>query len=68
MNFYLFFLDGSKELFEPCVTAVKSFLAGEPFKEFENSMYFHRYVMGLHFMNFCSIHSEKNLQFPIMFF
>lgn len=33
---------GSKELFEPCVTAVKSFLAGEPFSEFESSMYFHR--------------------------
>lgn len=32
----------SKELFEPCVTAVKAFLAGEPFREFENSMYFHR--------------------------
>lgn len=34
---------GSKELFEPCVTAVKAFLAGEPFSEFESSMYFHRY-------------------------
>lgn len=33
---------GSKELFEPCVTAVKAFLAGEPFSEFESSMYFHR--------------------------
>ncbi|XP_055314862.1 G protein-coupled receptor kinase 2 isoform X2 [Sitodiplosis mosellana] len=35
---------GSKEVFEPCVTAVKSFLAGEPFSEFESSMYFHRYL------------------------
>ncbi|KAL9900876.1 G protein-coupled receptor kinase 2 isoform 3-T3 [Glossina fuscipes fuscipes] len=35
---------GSKELFEPCVNAVKAFLAGEPFREFENSMYFHRYL------------------------
>ncbi|XP_037946478.1 G protein-coupled receptor kinase 2 [Teleopsis dalmanni] len=35
---------GSKELFEPCVTAVKAFLAGEPFREFETSMYFHRYL------------------------
>ncbi|XP_055848139.1 G protein-coupled receptor kinase 2 isoform X1 [Episyrphus balteatus] len=35
---------GSKELFEPCVNAVKSFLAGEPFREFETSMYFHRYL------------------------
>ncbi|XP_055385062.1 G protein-coupled receptor kinase 2 [Condylostylus longicornis] len=35
---------GSKDLFEPCVTAVKSFLAGEPFREFEESMYFHRYL------------------------
>lgn len=33
---------GSKELFEPCVLAVKSFLAGEPFREFETSMYFYR--------------------------
>lgn len=33
---------GSKELFEPCVKAVKAFLAGEPFREFETSMYFHR--------------------------
>lgn len=33
---------GSKELFEPCVKAVKAFLAGEPFREFEMSMYFHR--------------------------
>ncbi|KAI8117526.1 G protein-coupled receptor kinase 2 [Lucilia cuprina] len=35
---------GSKELFEPCVKAVKAFLAGEPFQEFETSMYFHRYL------------------------
>ncbi|XP_036323633.1 G protein-coupled receptor kinase 2 isoform X2 [Rhagoletis pomonella] len=35
---------GNKELFEPCVTAVKAFLAGEPFREFETSMYFHRYL------------------------
>ncbi|XP_039956769.1 G protein-coupled receptor kinase 2 isoform X1 [Bactrocera neohumeralis] len=35
---------GNKELFEPCVTAVKAFLAGEPFQEFETSMYFHRYL------------------------
>lgn len=34
----------SKEVFEPCITAVKSFLAGEPFSEFESSMYFHRYL------------------------
>ncbi|XP_075148270.1 G protein-coupled receptor kinase 2 isoform X1 [Haematobia irritans] len=35
---------GSKELFEPCVKAVKAFLAGAPFREFETSMYFHRYL------------------------
>lgn len=34
--------NGNKELFEPCVKAVKAFLAGEPFQEFETSMYFHR--------------------------
>lgn len=35
-------LNGSKDLFESAQTAVKSFLAGEPFQEFEHSMYFHR--------------------------
>lgn len=52
LTFSLFFLlenfaptVGSKEVFEPCVTAVKSFLAGEPFCEFESSMYFHRFVI-----------------------
>uniref|UniRef100_A0A1B0BSJ5 G protein-coupled receptor kinase n=1 Tax=Glossina palpalis gambiensis TaxID=67801 RepID=A0A1B0BSJ5_9MUSC len=39
---------GSKELFEPCVNAVKAFLAGEPFREFENSMYFHRHFFSIH--------------------
>lgn len=39
---FYFSTDGSKEVFEPCVTAVKAFLAGEPFSEFESSMYFHR--------------------------
>lgn len=34
----------SKELFEPCFVFVKSYLAGEPFREFEASMYFYRYV------------------------
>lgn len=32
----------NKELFEPCMMAVKTFLIGEPFKEFEQSMYFYR--------------------------
>lgn len=35
-------LSGSKDLFELCETQVKAFLAGEPFQEFEHSMYFHR--------------------------
>ena len=35
-----YYLGGSKDLFEPCVVSVKSFLAGEPFREFEASMYF----------------------------
>ncbi|XP_058116578.1 G protein-coupled receptor kinase 2 [Anopheles ziemanni] len=35
---------GSRELFEPSITAVRAFLAGEPFREFEASMYFHRYL------------------------
>ncbi|CAG9809921.1 unnamed protein product [Chironomus riparius] len=34
----------SKELYELCFTAVKTYLAGEPFREFETSMYFHRYL------------------------
>ncbi|KAL5284778.1 GRK6 family protein [Megaselia abdita] len=36
--------NGSKDLFEQCMQSVKSFLAGEPFREFEMSMYFHRYL------------------------
>lgn len=35
-------LSGSKDLFELCQIQVKAFLAGEPFQEFEHSMYFHR--------------------------
>lgn len=35
---------GSKELFVDCAAAVKTFLAGEPFRQFECSMYFHRYL------------------------
>ncbi|XP_058813133.1 G protein-coupled receptor kinase 2 [Topomyia yanbarensis] len=35
---------GSKELFEASILAVKTFLEGEPFREFEASMYFHRYL------------------------
>ncbi|CAH1115160.1 unnamed protein product [Psylliodes chrysocephalus] len=34
----------NKDLFAPCVQAVKECLAGEPFKEFTSSMYFHRYL------------------------
>ncbi|XP_065078554.1 G protein-coupled receptor kinase 2 [Ochlerotatus camptorhynchus] len=37
-------LNSSRELFEGSVTAVKTFLQGEPFREFESSMYFHRYL------------------------
>ncbi|ALC47842.1 Gprk2 [Drosophila busckii] len=35
---------GGKDIFAHCMKAVKAFLAGEPFREFENSMYFHRYL------------------------
>lgn len=35
---------GGKDIFAHCMKAVKAFLAGEPFREFENSMYFHRCV------------------------
>lgn len=44
VNILCFGADGGKELFEACVVPVKSFLAGEPFSEFEQSMYFHRYL------------------------
>ncbi|XP_055618889.1 G protein-coupled receptor kinase 2 [Toxorhynchites rutilus septentrionalis] len=37
-------LTSTKELFDASVTAVKTFLEGEPFREFEASMYFHRYL------------------------
>lgn len=43
-NLKYLFLDGSKDLFEQCVQSVKAFLAGEPFQEFEGSMYFFRWV------------------------
>lgn len=33
-----------KDLFVECAKAVKDFLVGQPFSEFENSMYFHRYL------------------------
>ncbi|XP_076371942.1 G protein-coupled receptor kinase 2-like isoform X2 [Tachypleus tridentatus] len=34
----------SKDLFLECTRTVKQFLAREPFKEFQNSMYYHRYL------------------------
>lgn len=34
----------ARDLFTECTKTVKSFLAGSPFKEFENSMYFQRYL------------------------
>jgi hypothetical protein len=42
IRFSLLFIVATKELFEPCFVAVKTYLAGEPFREFETSMYFHR--------------------------
>lgn len=39
-------LSGSKDLYEACQSSVKSFLAGEPFQEFQHSMYFHRWAGG----------------------
>ncbi|XP_039285896.1 G protein-coupled receptor kinase 5 [Nilaparvata lugens] len=35
---------GNRELFNECSSAVKNYLAGTPFNEFESSMYFHRYL------------------------
>lgn len=35
---------GNRELFNDCMAAVKTFLAGEPFSQFQESMYFHRYL------------------------
>lgn len=36
--------EGSKDVFAACSEVVRDFLAGEPFREFEASMYFHRYL------------------------
>ncbi|XP_077287879.1 G protein-coupled receptor kinase 2 [Arctopsyche grandis] len=36
--------DAPKDVFSSCVRAVKSFLAGDPFQEFQMSMYFLRYL------------------------
>lgn len=33
-----------KDMFAPCAHAVKSLLSADPFREFTNSMYFHRYL------------------------
>lgn len=38
------FIEGHKDLFSPCVAAVKACLAGQPFKDFTLTMYFHRYL------------------------
>jgi len=35
---------GERDLFAPCVKDVKALLSKEPFQEFLNSMYFHRYL------------------------
>jgi len=35
---------GKKEQFEDCANAVKEFLADKPFQQFEQSMYFFRYL------------------------
>ena len=35
---------GQRDLFGQCVFEVKSYLSNEPFEEFLNSMYFHRYL------------------------
>ena len=35
---------GQRDLFAQCVFEVKSYLSNEPFDEFLNSMYFHRYL------------------------
>ena len=34
----------SKDVFDDCSAAVKAFLEGEPFRLFQESMYFHRYL------------------------
>ena len=36
--------EGSKDVFANCADVVKGYLAGEPFKEFEQSMYFDRFL------------------------
>ncbi|XP_040570439.1 G protein-coupled receptor kinase 2 [Lepeophtheirus salmonis] len=38
---------GSRELFGTCVKEVKSYLSGEPFLEFRDSMYFDRYLQWI---------------------
>ncbi|XP_026272375.1 G protein-coupled receptor kinase 5 isoform X2 [Frankliniella occidentalis] len=34
----------NKDVFDECSSAVKAFLEGEPFHQFQESMYFHRYL------------------------
>jgi len=36
--------EGSKDVFASCTAVVRGYLAGEPFSDFKNSMFFHRYL------------------------
>jgi len=36
--------DCSKDVFASCTAVVRGYLAGEPFNEYQNSMFFHRYL------------------------
>ena len=37
-----------RDLFNRCVSEVKSYLSKEPFNEFKTSMYFHRYLQWIY--------------------
>jgi len=51
--------DGAKDLFSGSTTVVRGYLAGEPFKEFENSMYFNRYLQWKYLERFALVYIFK---------
>ena len=53
--------EGSKDVFASCTTVVRGYLAGEPYKEFENSMFFHRYLQWKWLERYFCSHALKHL-------
>ena len=48
--------DCSKDVFASCTAVVRGYLAGEPFNEYQNSMFFHRYLQWKWLERYYSFH------------